>query len=59
MNPAGITTEKAIVNDFNALVYLLFNPTDWNEELNPCNKCSIKNTNETAYSTTRTGLTNL
>ena len=46
MNPAGITTANALANVCIAEEYLLFTPTDWNEDANPCNRCNAKNTKE-------------
>ena len=44
INPTGISIAYTLQNVFNPLVYLLFAPTDWNAEVNPCNKCNAKNT---------------
>ena len=57
-NPNGIIIAKAFPNPFNALVYLLLAPSDWNAELKPCNKCNAKNTKAKLYSPTLTGLKN-
>ena len=59
MNPKGITIANAYPNLCKALAYLLSNPTDWKEELNPCHKCSDSNTKATQYKPVRTGLSNL
>ncbi len=59
INPSGIRIAYALPNPFNDLVYLLFAPTDWNAELNPCNKCNAKNTKPPQYKTTRQSGTNL
>ena len=47
MKPKGTTIAKAYPNVCNDFEYLLLKPTDWNEELKPCHKCSDNKTNET------------
>ena len=46
MNPTGITIANAFANFWIFAEYLLFTPTDWNEDANPCNKCNAKNTKQ-------------
>ncbi len=59
MNPKGTIIANAYPNLCNDFENLLLNPTDWNEELNPCHKCNDNKINDTQYNPTRTGFSNL
>ena len=59
MNPKGTIIAKAYPNLCIVFENLLLNPTDWNDELNPCHKCKDNSTKETQYKAVRTGLSNL
>ena len=48
INPAGITREKATVNNLIPRLYLLFRPIDWKDEENPWKRWSDKKINDNA-----------
>ena len=45
IKPNGMTIEYSLANPLSPLVYLLFAPTDWNADMNPCKRCRLKKTN--------------
>lgn len=49
INPNGIIIAYNFAKPDKALLYLLFHPNDWKDDLKPCKRCSINKTNETAY----------
>ncbi len=44
---------------FNESVYTLFKLKDFNEDVNPCNRCNDKKINEIQYNATLKGFLNL
>ena len=56
MNPTGTNIEKATVRNLIPFVYLLFMPTDWNDDENPWRRCNPKKTNDKQYINTLIGL---
>ena len=58
-NPKGIPMANNLVKPLIDWMYLLFTPTDWNEELKPCKRCKPRKRKEKEYMLTLIGLSNL